>query len=171
MRLTQFSDYSLRLLMYLADRPETSCTIGEIATWYGISKPHLVKVAHNLVKLGYVTSTRGKGGGLRLAVPAGKINIAALVKRTEPDFYVVECFDKATNTCRVTRSPTPRPARRRAAPGPAVTTSRAALWVPLGVSMSTPPPRSCHRSTGSCALISAPARSADSASAATPGSA
>jgi Rrf2 family nitric oxide-sensitive transcriptional repressor len=101
MRLTQFSDYSLRLLLYLAERPETSCTIGEIATWYGVSKPHLVKVAHNLVKLGYVNSTQGKGGGLRLAKPPKDINVAALLKRTEPDFYTVECFDKVRNTCRI----------------------------------------------------------------------
>lgn len=104
MRLTQFSDYSLRLMLYLAQRPDATCTIGEIAAWYGVSKPHLVKVAHNLVKLGYVRSAQGKGGGLRLAKPAGQIEIAALVKHTEPDFHLVECFDKERNTCRVTRS-------------------------------------------------------------------
>lgn len=104
MHLTQFSDYSLRLLMYLAERPNESATIGVIAAWYGISKPHLVKVAHHLVKLGYVASTQGKGGGLRLAKPADKISIAALVKQTEPNFHVVECFDKANSTCRVTRT-------------------------------------------------------------------
>ncbi len=104
MHLTQFSDYSLRLLMYLAERPDKSCTIGEIAEWYGISKPHLVKIAHNLVKLGYVASTQGKGGGLRLGMPAEKVNLATLIKKTEPDFHIVECFDKARNTCRVTRS-------------------------------------------------------------------
>lgn len=103
MRLTQFSDYSLRLLLYLAERPDASCTIGEIAQWYGVSKAHLVKVAHNLVKLGYVQSIQGKGGGLRLAKPPEKINVAALVRQTEP-LDVVECFDKATNTCRITRS-------------------------------------------------------------------
>ena len=104
MRLTQFSDYSLRLLLYLAQHPDETCTIGDIAQWYGVSKPHLVKVAHNLVKLGYVHSTRGKGGGLRLAKPAEAIEIAALIKRSEPDFHVVECFDKVRNTCRVTSS-------------------------------------------------------------------
>ncbi len=104
MRLTQFSDYSLRLLVYLAERPDECCTIGDIAAWYGISKPHLVKVAHNLVTLGYVKSARGKGGGLRLALPPAEINIAALIKRTEPDFHTVECFDTAHNTCRIVRS-------------------------------------------------------------------
>ena len=104
MRLTQFSDYARRLLLYLAERPQTSCTIREIADWYGISKPHLVKVAHNLVKLGYVASTQGKGGGLRLARAAAQMNISALVKRTEPDFHLVECFDKDRNKCRITQA-------------------------------------------------------------------
>jgi Rrf2 family nitric oxide-sensitive transcriptional repressor len=104
MHLTQFSDYSLRLLLYLAQHPDQSCTTGDIARWYGISRPHLVKVANNLVKLGYVHSTRGKGGGLRLAKAAGDIEIAALVRRTEPDFHIVECFDRERNTCRITRS-------------------------------------------------------------------
>lgn len=104
MRLTQFSDYSLRLLAYLAEHPDTACTIGDIAAWYGISKPHLVKVAHNLVKLGYASSSRGKGGGLRLAQSPGDISIAAVIRRTEPDFHTVECFDKARNTCRITRT-------------------------------------------------------------------
>jgi len=103
-RLTQFSDYSLRLLLYLAEHADTSCTIGEISEWYGISKPHLVKVAHNLSKLGYVQSTQGRGGGLRLAKAPGDINLAALVRRTEPDFHTVECFDRVRNTCRITRT-------------------------------------------------------------------
>lgn len=104
MRLTQFSDYSLRLLLYLAERSEKPCTIGDIAAWYGVSKPHLVKVAHNLVKLGYVHSTQGRGGGLRLAKSPGEINIAVLIKSTEADFHIVECFDRERNTCRITRS-------------------------------------------------------------------
>ncbi len=104
MRLTQFSDYSLRLLLYLAERPGEICTIGEIAEWYGVSKPHLVKVAHNLVRLDYVHSIQGKGGGLRLAKPPGQIRIADLVQITEPDFHAVECFDKKNNTCRITRT-------------------------------------------------------------------
>jgi Rrf2 family nitric oxide-sensitive transcriptional repressor len=104
MRLTQFSDYSLRLLLYLAERSDKPATIGEIAHWYGVSKPHLVKVAHNLVKLGYVHSTQGRGGGLRLAKLPEEINIATLIRHTEPDFHVVECFDQVNNTCRITRS-------------------------------------------------------------------
>ena len=64
MHLTQFSDYSLRLLLYLAEHDDRSCTIGEIAAWYDISKAHLVKAAHALATLGFVKSFQGRGGGL-----------------------------------------------------------------------------------------------------------
>lgn len=104
MRLSQFSDYSLRLLLYLAEHPGAPRAIGDVAAWYGISKDHLIKVAHNLVRLGYVRSVRGRNGGLLLARPAAEIEIAAVVKNTESDFNIVECFDAATNTCRITRA-------------------------------------------------------------------
>ncbi|MBX7198229.1 MAG: Rrf2 family transcriptional regulator [Rhodospirillaceae bacterium] len=103
MRLTQFSDYSLRLLLYLSQHQDRSVTIAEVADWYGVSKAHLVKVAHRLVRRGYIASTRGKGGGLRLGKPAEAINIADLVRDTEPDFHTVECFDRARGTCRITQ--------------------------------------------------------------------
>lgn len=102
MRLTQFSDYSLRVLLYLSQHKDRSITIGEIAEWYGISKAHLVKVAHKLATLGYVASTQGKGGGLRLGKPADEVTVEAIVRQTEPDFHTVECFDKARNACRIT---------------------------------------------------------------------
>jgi Rrf2 family nitric oxide-sensitive transcriptional repressor len=104
MRLTQFSDYSLRLLLFLAEHPEKWCTVREIAEWYGISRDHLVKVAHNLTKLGFVASAQGRSGGLKLAKPATEVTLAAVVRATEPDFHVVECFDPATNTCRIARA-------------------------------------------------------------------
>jgi Rrf2 family nitric oxide-sensitive transcriptional repressor len=104
MRLSQFSDYSLRLLLYLAERPGAPNAVGDAAAWYGVSKDHLVKVAHNLVKLGYVRSVRGRNGGLQLARPAAEIGIAAVVRDTERDFNIVECFSAATNTCHITRS-------------------------------------------------------------------
>lgn len=104
MRLTQFSDYSLRLLLYLSERGERSATVGEIAEWYGISKAHLVKVAHRLSTLGYIDSIQGKGGGLRLRGPANKITIEAVVRDTEPNFHTVECFDRKNNTCRITNN-------------------------------------------------------------------
>lgn len=104
MRLTQFSDYSMRLLLYLSEREGRAVTIAEVADWYGISKAHLVKVAHRLTRLGYIASTRGKGGGLRLRKPAGAINIAALLRDTETDFHTVECFDRERGACRITRA-------------------------------------------------------------------
>lgn len=104
MRLTQFSDYSLRLLLYLSQNPTRAVTIAEAAAWYGISHAHLVKVAHRLTQRGYIASTRGKGGGLRLGKAASAINIAALVRDTEPDFHTVECFDRERGTCRITHA-------------------------------------------------------------------
>jgi len=104
MRLTEFSDYSLRVLLYLSQHNDRLATVREIAEWFGISKFHLVKVAHKLAKLGFIDSVRGKGGGLRLARLPGQVNIGDVVRQTEPDFNTVECFNAKTNTCRVTRT-------------------------------------------------------------------
>ncbi|MGE3334130.1 MAG: Rrf2 family transcriptional regulator [Rhodospirillaceae bacterium] len=104
MRLTQYTDYSLRVALYLAENPDRACSVREIADWFGISRDHLVKVAHNLGRLGFVTSAKGRGGGLRLARPAETITLAEIVRATETDFHTVECFDPARNTCRITRA-------------------------------------------------------------------
>jgi Rrf2 family nitric oxide-sensitive transcriptional repressor len=101
MRLTQFTDYSLRLLLYLAERPDELCTVGDIALWYGVSKPHMAKIAHNLTKLGYVDGVQGKSGGLRLAKFPGDINIGKIIRQMEPDFHIVECFDKDRGDCKI----------------------------------------------------------------------
>ena len=101
MRLTQFSDYSLRLLLYLAERPDALCTVGDIAAWYGVSRPHMAKVAHHLTKLGYVDGVQGKSGGLRLAKMPAEMNIGEIIRQMEPDFHVVECFDKERGACRI----------------------------------------------------------------------
>ncbi len=98
MQLTQYSDYALRTLIYLAIATENA-TITEIAGHYSISRNHLVKVVHNLGKLGYVTTIRGRHGGLRLALPPESINIGDVVRRTEPNFTIVECFDRESNRC------------------------------------------------------------------------
>ena len=100
MKLTQHTDYSLRILMYLAGT-EGSPSIGTIADYYGISKNHLVKVAHELTKLGYVKSIRGRSGGLRLQMKPEDIVIGSVVRHMEPNLNVVECFDMQTNTCRI----------------------------------------------------------------------
>ncbi len=103
MQLTQYSDYALRTLIYLAIATE-SATITEIAEQYNISRNHLVKVVHNLGKLGYVTTIRGRNGGLRLAHPPETINIGDVVRRTEPNFTIVECFDRESNRCIISPS-------------------------------------------------------------------
>lgn len=101
-RLTCHTDYSLRLLMLLALEPDRLHTIEEIAVRYGVSKNHLMKVAVTLTKGGFVESVRGRGGGLHLARSAGEIGIGAVVRVTEDNFDIVECFDKGGNNCSVT---------------------------------------------------------------------
>ncbi len=99
MQLTQFSDYALRTLIYLGVRGEELTTIEEIAAAYGISESHLTKVVHKLGKLGFITTVRGRGGGMRLGRKPAEINIGAAVRQMEGNLVIVECFDTAHNTC------------------------------------------------------------------------
>ena len=99
MRLSAFSDYSLRVLMYLAAAPEGKATIGEIAGAFGISEHHLVKVVQRLGAEGLLLNTRGRGGGVRLARAPGEINLGRVVRMTEGGDRPAECFDRGTNTC------------------------------------------------------------------------
>ena len=92
MRLTTMTDYSLRLLMYVAQRPERLCTIAEVAHAYDISEAHLMKVTHQLGLGGWLETVRGKGGGMRLAAPPADINLGAVVRSIEPDFFLVDCL-------------------------------------------------------------------------------
>jgi Rrf2 family nitric oxide-sensitive transcriptional repressor len=101
MQLTVFTDYGLRSLMYLAANPEEICSVREIAEHYGISRNHLVKVVHRLAQLGYITSSKGKGGGIQLAHEPATLHLGDLVVALEPNMDLVECFDRATNTCKV----------------------------------------------------------------------
>lgn len=91
MRLTRYTDYALRVLLYLGARPEKLSSIGEISRAYGVSQNHMMKVVSELVRAGYVTSLRGRGGGLRLARPASNIRIGEVVRRMENDFDLVDC--------------------------------------------------------------------------------
>ncbi len=103
MRLTQWTDYTLRVLMYCAasqDRAQP-VTITEIAQAHGISRSHLTKIVQELAAQGLLDTTRGRGGGMRLMRPARDINIGAVVRMTETDFDMVECFNAETNTCRM----------------------------------------------------------------------
>jgi Rrf2 family transcriptional regulator, nitric oxide-sensitive transcriptional repressor len=102
MRLTQFSDYALRALLYLRVHEDRAVPLTEIARSYGISYHHLVKVAALLGELGLVTTVRGRAGGYRLAKSPADISLGWLIRRTEPDFHLVECFDRATDTCPIT---------------------------------------------------------------------
>ena len=101
MRLTSYSDYSLRLLMYVALKGPELVTIQEVADTYGISKNHLMKIAFDLGRHGFLETVRGRGGGLRLARRPEKIGLGEIVRATEEDFNIVECFDPATNTCAI----------------------------------------------------------------------
>lgn len=101
MRLTVLSDYSLRVLMYLAAQPDRLSTIQEIASAYAISENHLMKVVHRLGKSGLVETVRGRGGGMRLARPADKIKIGAVLRMVEDDQALVQCFSD-DDTCRIT---------------------------------------------------------------------
>lgn len=100
MRFTRYTDYALRVLNYLGLKDDGRLsTIKEIAGRYGISENHLMKVVHRLGQAGYVETVRGRGGGLRLAMPAREIGLGQVVRDCEDDMRVVECFDPETNTC------------------------------------------------------------------------
>lgn len=92
MHLTRYTDYSLRVLIYIALKDEQISTVGEIATSYGISRNHLMKVVQALNNNGYLIAVRGKNGGLRLNGPPEKINVGALVRETEQALTLVDCF-------------------------------------------------------------------------------
>ncbi|WP_341312289.1 Rrf2 family transcriptional regulator [Paraburkholderia sp. IMGN_8] len=92
MRLTDYTDYSLRVLLYLAVRGEGLSTIQDISDAYGISKNHLMKVVQQLGELGWVETVRGRNGGLRLAEQTNALTLGEIVRATESDFALVGCF-------------------------------------------------------------------------------
>lgn len=95
MRLTVHTDYALRMLIYLATHAGRQATIADVAERYGISQHHLTKVAHELGRAGFITTTRGKGGGLRLDRLPAEISLGAVVRFSEPDMDLVPCFNAA----------------------------------------------------------------------------
>ena len=101
MHITRYTDYSLRVLIYLAAEGDRLATIQEIADSYDISKNHLMKVVHQLNKKGYIETIRGKKGGMRLHMAPQDINIGILVRVTEQDLSIVECFS-SKNACKIT---------------------------------------------------------------------
>lgn len=91
MRLTRYTDYALRMLIHLAVHDGKLCAISEVSHAYGVSQNHLMKVANDLARAGYVHAVRGRGGGLRLARPAAEINVGEVVRHTEEGFELVDC--------------------------------------------------------------------------------
>lgn len=103
MQLTLYTDYSLRVLLYLGEHPGERITITQMSEYFGISRNHLVKVVHNLGKLELIHTIRGKNGGMLLAQEPKNINIATVVRKVEPHMNLLECFDDETNTCPITK--------------------------------------------------------------------
>lgn len=99
MQLTQYTDYSYRVLIFLAQRRSGLTTVSEIAEFYGISRNHLVKVIHNLASKGFISTTRGRHGGMTLSHAPADINLGEVARQTEPNFDIAECFDKVHNHC------------------------------------------------------------------------
>jgi len=103
MHLTRYSDYSLRVLIFLGSKGDELATIPEISDAYGISRGHLMKVVNLLAQVGYVKAQRGRGGGLSLGMPAEKIRIGEVLRQTEGAFALVECFAQShgRRVCRI----------------------------------------------------------------------
>ena len=100
MRLTMYTDFSLRILIYLGSKePGTLSTVQEISSAYNISKNHLMKVTFELGKAGFIQTVRGRNGGIQLAEQPENINIGVVVRKMEDDFHLVECFDREHNRC------------------------------------------------------------------------
>jgi len=99
MQLTSYTDYSLRALLYIGSAKDRLVTISEITDHYKVSRNHMVKVIQNLSSLGYITTIRGKSGGIRLAKMPEEICISDVVRDIEPHMNIQECFERETNTC------------------------------------------------------------------------
>ena len=104
MRLAEYTDYTLRVLMYCAARPQQLVTISELAERHGLSRNHLMKIVTDLGRQGVLETTRGRGGGLRLLKDPARIRVGDVVRASETDFRLVECFDPGTNRCTLTPS-------------------------------------------------------------------
>ena len=103
MRLTQLTDFAMRVLIHLAQHRDRLCTIAEVAARYGISEAHLMKITHQLGRAGWVATVRGNGGGMALALAPEDIPLGQVVRSMEPDFFIVECFATGS-TCMLTGS-------------------------------------------------------------------
>lgn len=104
MRLTQWTDYTLRVLMYCATHTERLVTVAELADKHRLSRNHLMKIVTDLGRRGLLETTRGRGGGVRLLEKPDQIRIGDVVRAAETDFRLVECFDADTNQCTLSAS-------------------------------------------------------------------
>ncbi len=104
MKLTLFSDYSLRILMFAGLNEKPTFSVDDVARAYGLSRHHAAKAINFLTQRGYLHSQRGRGGGIRLGKSPGEIRVGQLVRQTEHGSPLVECFDAATNTCPLIRA-------------------------------------------------------------------
>ncbi len=102
MRLSDYTDYTLRVLMYCAAHAQRLVTITEIADAHQVSKNHLMKIVNDLARQGLLETTRGRGGGLRLVPAPAAVRVGDVVRATETDFRLVECFDPANDACTLT---------------------------------------------------------------------
>lgn len=103
MQLTSFTDYSLRVLMYLTAVPDGLTTVENLSSLYGISRNHMVKIVHSLSTGGYIKSYKGRGGGICLSCNPDTVTIGALVREFEQNVILVECFSKLDNTCKISK--------------------------------------------------------------------
>lgn len=99
MQLTTYTDYALRVLIFLAVHEDRLVTIAEMAGAYNISKNHLMKIVHQLGQGGFIETVRGRGGGLKLGASPEHLKLGDIVRKTESHFHVVECFHEPTNQC------------------------------------------------------------------------
>jgi Rrf2 family nitric oxide-sensitive transcriptional repressor len=102
MRLAEYTDYALRVLMYCAAHPDRLVTIAELAERHGVSKNHLMKIVNHLARQGLLRTTRGRNGGVALLKQPSEIRVGEVVRTSETDLRMVECFDARTNTCTLT---------------------------------------------------------------------
>ncbi len=102
MQLTRYTDYALRTLIYLGVNDGRNCTIPEIADRYHISRNHLMKIVHQLGKAGLIDTVRGRGGGMTLGRAPEELTVGEVVRLTEDNLNIAECFDPLTNQCQIT---------------------------------------------------------------------
>lgn len=143
MRLTSFSDYALRLLIYAAEHPDRLITIEEAAIAYDISRSHLTKVANVLTRAGFLVAVRGRSGGLRMGRAADELTLGEVLRVTEPDFAGIECFGPDAGTG--TTASAGRPARLDTAIADALTAFLSVMDSrTLAQLLESPPARGRH---------------------------